>query len=119
MRVKTQTKTKTKTKIPLEKDIQLACCQYLELKRRFFWRQNTAPTFDTTRQVFRAMPKYALKGVPDIIVVTDGGYVVFLEIKRPGGRQSTEQKEFEARCKKLGAEYYVITDVAQLKEIGL
>lgn len=110
---------KTKTKIPLEKDIQAACCQYLELRKHFFWRQNTAPTFDTTRQVFRAMPKYALKGVPDIIVVTDGGYVVFLEIKRPRAKQSPEQVVFEERCKKLGAEYYVVTDVSQLKTIGL
>ena len=112
-------KTKTKTKIPLEKDIQLAVCQYLELKKRFFWRQNTAPTFDVTRQVFRAMPKYALKGVPDIIVVTDGGFVVFLEIKRPRGKQSPEQVAFEERCKKLGAEYHVITSVDQLKPLGL
>lgn len=106
-------------RIPLEKEIQLACCQYLELKKHFFWRQNTAPTFDVTKQTFRAMPKYALKGVPDIIVVTDGGYVVFIEVKRPKAKQRPDQIEFEKRCKEVGAEYYVISDVTQLKEIGL
>lgn len=103
----------------LEKDIQLAVCDYLSLKRHFFWRQNTAPVFDKQRGVFRSMPKYALKGVPDIIVVTEGGYIVFLEIKRPGGKLSEGQVTFRDRCKEKGAEYHVIDNLDQLKEIGL
>lgn len=112
-------KSASKTKTPLEKDIQNAVCEYLTIKRRFFWRQNTSPVFDKTRGAFRAMPKYSLKGVPDIIVIGDGGFVVFLEIKRPRARQSEDQLLFEERCKKVGAEYHVITDVSQLKELGL
>jgi len=65
------------------------------------------------------MPKYALKGVPDVIVITDGGFVVFLEIKRPGGKLSPEQVVFRDRCKEIGAEYHIISDLDQLKEIGL
>jgi len=106
---------------PLEKDIQNACCQYLELRRHFFWRQNTAPVVqkDASGWRFRAMPKYAMKGIPDIIVLTKGGYFVGIEVKRPGGKPSADQKEFAQRCQKIGAEYYIVTSVDQLKEIGL
>lgn len=103
----------------LEKDIQNACCEYLALKKHLFWRQNTTPVYDATKKAFRAMPKYSLKGVADIIVITDGGFAVFLEIKVPKGRQSDDQKLFEKRVKEKGGEYYVVTNVAQLKEIGL
>lgn len=108
-----------KKKIPLEKDIQLACCQYLELKRHFFWRQNTTPTFDITKKTFRAMPKFSLKGVPDIIVIGNGGQFIGIEIKRPGGKLREEQQSFKEMCQRVGAQYHTITDVSQLIEIGL
>lgn len=111
--------TSVKKKEPLESAIQAAICDYLALKKLFFWRQNTAPTFDKTKGVFRAMPKYAMKGVADIIVITDGGFAVFLEVKRPKGKQSEDQKLFEERCKKIGCEYYVVTSVDKVKELGL
>lgn len=65
------------------------------------------------------MSKYAIKGVPDIIVITDGGYAVFLEVKRPSGRLSTDQEAFKKKCEDKGCEYYRVTSVDQLKEIGL
>lgn len=105
-----------------ESSIQNAVCEYLSLKKHFFWRQNTAaiPIFDSSGGVrFRSLPKYALRGVPDIIVITDGGYAVFLEIKRKNGKQSEDQKQFQSFCIAKGAEYHIITDVNQLKEIGL
>ena len=108
-----------KTKEPLERDIQSAVCEYLSMKRYFFWRNNTTPIYDSTRQVFRAMPKYALRGVSDIIVITNGGKAVFLEVKRPKGKQSEDQIEFERLCKKWGAKYHVVTSVDQLSELGL
>jgi len=65
------------------------------------------------------MSKWSIKGLPDIQVLTDGGYAVFLEVKRPSGKQSPEQKEFEERCKKIGAEYYVVRSIDDCQEIGL
>lgn len=105
-----------------ETSIQHAVCEYLALKKHFFWRQNNAPAvykgFDGEMR-FRSMPKYALRGIPDVIVITDGGYAVFLEIKRKNGKQSEDQKQFQSFCSAKGAEYHIITDVSQLKEIGL
>lgn len=56
-----------------ESDIQRAICDCLALKKHFFWRQNTTPIFDPTKKTFRKMPKYSLKGVPDIIVLWQSG----------------------------------------------
>ena len=54
----------------LEKEIQLAICEYLAYKRYFFWRQNTIPVFDKGH--YRPMPKFSINGVPDIILVHKG-----------------------------------------------
>ncbi len=63
----------------LEKDIQREICDYLALKGYFFWRSNNIPVFDKGK--FRAMPKYSLKGLPDIQMLHNGKYIG-LEIKR-------------------------------------
>ena len=101
-----------------ESDIQLAVCDYLSLRKHFFWRNNNVPMYDPTRGAYRAMPKYGMKGVPDVIVIKDG-FFIGLEIKTRKGKQSPEQKEFERRAKEAGAEYYVIKGVDELQEIGL
>lgn len=110
-----------KKQIPLEKDIQDAVCQYLALKKHFFWRQNTAPTVQKSADgwAFRKMGKYAMKGIPDVIVLVSGGFFVGLEIKRPGKKLSEDQVEFKRRCDEIGAEYHLITSIEDLKVIGL
>lgn len=100
----------------LEKDIQMAVCDYLSLKKHFFWRQNTGAVWD--KDHFRAMPKYSMNGVPDIIVIKDG-FFIGLEIKQPKGKQSDNQKIFEKGCKDAGAEYYLIHSIDDVIEIGL
>lgn len=102
----------------LESAIQHAVCEYLEWKRYFFSRTNNTPIFDPRSKTFRKMPKYALKGFPDIVVMHKGK-VIFLEIKKKGGYQSKEQKEFEQNCINNNIEYHVIRDVSQLGDVGL
>ena len=101
-----------------ETDIQRAICDYLAAKKHFFWRTNTTPIYDPTRQRFRAMPKYSLSGVPDIIVIKDGWFIG-LEVKKKGSYQSKAQKEFERMCKEAGGEYWVVRSVEDVKELGL
>ena len=105
--------------IPKESEIQAMVCDYLALKKHFFWRSNNLPVFDSTRKVFRRMPLHAKKGVPDVILVRNGGLVCFLEIKRPGGKLSVEQEMFQNECERLKAEYHIITDLNQVIELGL
>lgn len=103
-----------------EGDLQTAICEYLERKKYFFWRNNNVPMVYKTasgEMRFRKMGKYAMKGIPDIFIVTDGGFMIFLEIKAPKKYQSPEQKEFQRRCEEVGAEYYVIKNIDQVLEI--
>lgn len=101
-----------------ESDILRSICDYLALRKHFFWRTNNVPVYMPDRKAFRAMPKYGMKGVPDIIVIKDG-FFVGLEVKQKGKYQSKEQKEFERNCKEAGAEYYVVRDIYEVKELGL
>lgn len=104
---------------PLESEVQAAICEYLTLRRAFFWRQNTSPVYDTKQQVFRRMPKFALPGVPDIILIQKGGIVCFLEVKRPGGHLDPNQVIFKDRCQALGAAYHLVTSVEEVMALGL
>jgi hypothetical protein len=113
---------KLKKQEPLESVIQNEVCEHLTRKGHFFWRQNNTPIAQKGsdgRYFFRKMSKYSKKGVPDIILLSDGGYVVFLEIKRPSGLLSKDQKIFAEECKKVGAEYHTIRRLSDLIEIGL
>ena len=104
----------------LEKEIQTAICDYLLLRRYFYWRQNTAPTVqkNDTGWFFRKMPKHARRGVPDIIVVKNGT-VIFLEVKRPGEKQSPDQVKFQADCEKENTRYHVVMSLDDVIKIGL
>ncbi len=50
------------------------------------------------------------KGISDLIAVKNGR-TVFLEIKKPTGKQSKDQLEFEADVKAHGGEYVVLRSV--------
>lgn len=100
----------------LEKEIQLAICDYLSLKKYFFWRQNTVPVFDKGH--YRPMPKYSMNGIPDIILINKG---IFwgLEVKRPQGRQSENQKIFQAGLEKAQGKYFIVTSLDDILALGL
>src|SRR6185295_6989288 len=94
-----------------ESEIQMVICDYLALKKLFFWRQNTTPIWDGKNGLFRAMPKYSMRGVADIILIGKGGFVVFIEVKRKGGKLSEYQEAFKKECEKIGAVYLVATSL--------
>jgi len=105
-----------------ENDIQNTVLEYLNLNKKikgyFFWRANTIGVYDSVNKSFRRLPKYTIKGAPDINLIWNGQYIG-LEIKQKGTYQSKEQKEFEQFVKDVGGEYYVIRSIDNLKEIGL
>lgn len=95
----------------------MAICDYLALKRYFFWRSNNIPVFSNDR--YRAMPKYAKNGVPDILLIKDGTFYG-LEVKRPqGGVQSSTQREFQEGLEKVGGKYYLVSSIDDVQSIGL
>ncbi len=103
-----------------EISIQATICEYLALKMRqgklMMWRQNSGGIFSDGH--YRKLPKHAMTGIPDIIVIRDG-FFIGLEVKQAKGRQSDNQKDFETLCKKNGAEYYVVHSLEDVIEIGL
>lgn len=104
-----------------ESDIQNSICEYLEIRGRCFFRVNNIPAFNRTEGggfTMRRLPKYTPKGLPDIIVVA-GGLFFALEVKTKVGRQSPEQKEFEALVKKHGGKYFVVRSIEDVQAIGL
>ncbi len=104
--------------MPLEVDIQSGICDYLALRKVFFWRQNVAPIYNSKTERFRAMPKYSLTGVSDIIALK-GGTAYFIEVKRPKGVQSGNQKVFEQLVTSNGGVYKVVTCIEDVQLLGL
>jgi len=95
-----------------------AICDYLALKRYFFYRNNNAAIFDPTRKTFRSMPKHARHGVPDIIVVKDGKYIG-IEVKTEKGRPSDHQLEFGRDLILAGGMYVIARGIEDVQRVGL
>ena len=55
-----------------------------------------------------------VSGVSDMIMILPEK-VIFLEIKTPTGKQSTKQKEFEEKVKKLGHKYFILRSLEDFK----
>jgi hypothetical protein len=105
-----------------ESEILRSLCDYLSLKKRFFWRSNNIPPvqrFGDGSMAFRRLPAYSLKGIPDIIMIDSTGHFIGIEAKGKKGRLSPEQEDFRRRCKENGAEYIVAKSVDDLIEHGL
>lgn len=110
-------KTTKNTKPKSESDIQTKICEYLYKRGHFFWRSNNTAIFDRKLGMHRSMGKYALRGVPDIIVLKSG--FIGLEVKKPGGKLSSEQLAFKKRVESECGEYHRVTSVDDVKALGL
>ena len=107
---------------PSESKILNSIGEYLESRGHLFTRINNAPTFQPDGKgggFFRKQSKWAMNGVPDIILIDETGHFVGIEVKKPGGKLSDAQIIFRNKCKQNGAEFYVVTSKEQLAEIGL
>lgn len=110
---------------PNESVVLAAVGEYLELKRRCFWRSNNIPAFNRTAGggfVMRSLPKFTPRGLPDFFVVA-AGQIYGLEVKKPKelGKtyQSKEQKEFQAFFEKHGGRYFVVRSIEDVQATGL
>ena len=110
-----------------ESDVQNSICEYLETRRRCFFRLNNIPAFNKNAGggiTMRRLPKYTPKGLPDIVVVA-GGLFYALEVKKPDSvdskktYQSKDQKEFQALVEKHGGKYFVVRSIDDVQAIGL
>lgn len=103
----------------LEKDIQRTICEYLSVKKYFFWRSNNIPVFSTNnagKRTFRSLPKFTPRGLPDIIVIYKGQFIA-LEIKRPKAKLRPEQADFGSKCIENGGKYFILHSLEELQEL--
>jgi len=77
------------------------------------WRQNTgkAPSWDGLRVI-----TFGVKGGADISGLLRGGRRLEIEVKKPGGRQSEEQKAFQRMIEGLGGLYILAFSVDDVRE---
>ena len=99
-----------------ESDIQLAICQYLELRGYFFWRSNNIPAFEQKTGFYRPLPKYAIRGVADIILINKGKFIG-LEVKTKKGKLSKNQEAFKELCEVNRGKYFVVRSVDDVEKL--
>jgi hypothetical protein len=86
-----------------ESDLQRQILDYLALKRIFAYRNNTGAFSNGHGGFYR----FGAIGSPVITCVIAGQYVG-IEVKRPGGKQSDHQKEFQANLEAAGGKYVLL-----------
>jgi len=86
----------TRSRLPLEKEphIVQGIVQYLKLSGFIVWRQNTGATKFTDRTGREQMVRFGFPGLSDVLGILPDGRFLAIEVKKPGGRVSPEQKAF-------------------------
>ncbi len=89
---------------PKESDIQRAIVDYLRATGWF-----------VVRNVTYSQTVYATKGIPDLVAVKKGR-TVWIECKRPGGKQSDNQCAFQCCLVAAGGQYILARSVEDVTE---
>jgi len=97
-----------------ETEIQAAILDYLRLKGRFFWRNNSG-AFKTERGGFY---RVGTPGAPDIIGCVAGKFVG-LEVKTAKGKLSDEQEAFAHLLRANSGQYHVVRSIDDVQALGL
>lgn len=100
-----------------EKDVLREILLYLRARGVFHFRVNNTGTFDPGRRIF-LKPHNLTPGVADVIVLR-AGKMICLEAKSPTGKQSPEQRRFEANVKAAGGAYYVVRCIQDVLNAGI
>ncbi len=90
-----------------EQRIQTAIIQYLRLNRYMAFSIPNGINISTkgSREIYRRMG--LLSGVSDLCIMLPDGKILWIEVKTSKGRQSEEQKAFEAAAIRLKHDYRV------------
>lgn len=104
MVTKAMTRTKRTPKEVSEKDIENAILEWLNLLPQCkAWKNQSVGIFDPYKRIYRKNPsKWTARGTADILGIYKGR-MICLEVKKPGGRLSPDQKEFLKTMADLGA----------------
>lgn len=99
-----------------ENDIQAQILDWLSYKKGiYFWRSNNLPVFEKDRGVYRRLPKYTPRGLPDIMVVGKGGKFIAIEVKAPKKYLSKDQKAVRDSIEEAGGTYILARSIDDIK----
>ena len=107
--------------VPLEKDIQKAILDYLAAKHVWRRRLNSGGARLPGRNGKSQLVRFGAPGMPDILARSCRGHVVWIEVKRPDGKQSPEQEKWETESRAFGDIYILarcVEDVMRYFEGG-
>tara|TARA_R110000868_G_scaffold19297_2_gene83092 strand:+ start:8830 stop:9093 length:264 start_codon:yes stop_codon:yes gene_type:complete len=85
----------------VEKHIEAKCRKFAKARGHVFWKL-----------VVQGYP-----GVPDRLMLSAGGRVVFIEFKAPGKKPTPLQAAWHSRLRALGFEVHVIDNVLDFESI--
>lgn len=96
----------------LEREVLKACLDFLHLHGIFVWRQNQGaiPLKEGGYRRFVGQ-----RGVSDCLGILPGGTFLAVEVKRPGGKMSQDQVEFQERVASLGGVACCVSSVGELE----
>lgn len=104
--------------VPLEKEIQRAILDYLEIKGHFA-HPYKAGAFAGEHKGKKRFIRTAAKGTPDIIGCAKGGDYFAIEVKRKGESATLEQLNFIHEIHKRGGVGFVAYSVDDVISRGL
>ena len=84
-------------------------------ERRRLYHIHNNPKSDIAGARLKAMGMVA--GISDLAFICGNGKTAYIEMKKPGGTQSPVQKKFEAVCKAMKVDYFLVYSVEQGQEI--
>lgn len=96
-----------------ESDIQRAILEYLQYRPDVFIARNNTGVAKVTNDRFY---RFGLTGWPDIIGTWRGKFLG-IEVKVPGGKLSSKQKETIDRLRSIGATIIVATSVDEVTDV--
>lgn len=105
---------------PSEKEIENVILDWLRYHPGIFaFKVNTMGVFDQAKGRFRKASPNVIKGTPDILLclnVLTIPIFVGIEVKSEKGRQTPEQKEFQAKLlRKANGFYFVVRSVSDVE----
>jgi hypothetical protein len=98
-----------------ESEILHSCLDYLRIQGIFCWRQNSGSFITPDKK--RYFKTQDINGVADIIGLLPSGRFLAVECKRPGGKQSAEQKAFQTAIERNNGMYVIAKSIEDLKNI--
>lgn len=95
----------------LENEVIKAIRTFLDYKKVLYFRVNNIP-IPLKGGGFRRFT--GKKGAPDLVCVVEPGLFVGIEVKRPGGKLSPDQIQFQKEVQAKGGIYICVSSVSEL-----